>query len=169
MKFIYFIKINKNKNKMNFNKLNNYIINHTINKKTIKLFLLSKINFINLKDIYYPLYINQKTNGLYLDYLYDIKDKNEFINKFKKDKNILYCLILNENEKVNSKYIYYLLKSLINDNEFKIENNKKYIELNIISYDKQNILIKFYDNIYKLKNNNEKIILVINLLDCFLN
>ena len=154
---------------MNFNKLNNYIINHTTNKKTIKLFLLSKLNFINLKDIYYPLYINQKTNELYLDYLYDIKDKNEFINKFKGDKNILDCLILNENEKVNSKYIYYLLKSLINDKEFKIENNKKYIELNIISYDKQNILIKFYDNIYKLKNNNEKIILVINLLDCFLN
>ena len=153
---------------MNFNKLNNYIINYTINKKTIKLFLLSKLNFINLKDIYYPLYINKNTNELYLDYLYDIKDKNEFINKFKEEKNILDCLILNENEKVNPKYIY-LLKSLINNKEFKIENNKKYIELNIISYDKQNILIKFYDNIYKLKNNNEKIILVINLLDCFLN
>ena len=153
---------------MNFNKLNNYIINYTINKKTIKLFLLSKINFINLKNIYYPLYINKNTNELYLDYLYDIKDKNEFINKFKEEKNILDCLILNENEKVNPKYIY-LLKSLINNKEFKIENNKKYIELNIISYDKQNILIKFYDNIYKLKNNNEKIILCINLLDCFLN
>jgi len=136
---------------MNFNKLNNYIINHTKEKTTIKLYLLSKLNFINLKGIYYPLYINQKINNLYLDYLYELKDKNEFINKFENEinNNILDCLILYEEENINYKYIYYLLNSLINEKEFKIDNNKKYIELNIIPFNKQNILINFYDNYYK--------------------
>ena len=45
-----------------------------------------------------------------------MKDKNEYIKKFENktnDKTIKECFILNEDENINNKYIYYLLKSII--------------------------------------------------------
>jgi hypothetical protein len=97
-------------------------------------------------------YNNKTLTGLIKEIHFDINDFHNL--KFRKVKKIKYIFLKRKQEDKIQSYIYFKERDL-NTNQIINEINKELQKLN--TYDKKDILVNIYDEIYKITSQIQKI------------